>query len=341
MIEYILNIENLSVKYTAHNRLFSSANKYINAVESLDLSIIKGETLGLVGESGCGKTTIVKAVAKLLRSSAPEAVVTGKAIFDADGQKIDLLSLSEKQFRKHRELIQVIFQDPYSSLNPRFTAGQIIEEPLYYFTKLNKAERKKEVGRLMEITGLKADFASRYPYEFSAGQRQRIGIARALAPKPKLIIADEPVSSLDVSVQAQILNLLEELKSDFGLSMIFVSHDLSVIEHISDRTAVMYLGRIVETGSSANIYKNPLHPYTKALLSAVPVINRKKKKEKIVLEGENPSAVKTGCAFYPRCPVSQPLCESSIPQLEEKLKGHSAACHFCAGGAPATPVIHK
>lgn len=329
--ENILEIRNLKVKFPVTGGLFLRKVAEIKAVDGIDLDIVKGESLGLVGESGCGKSTVAKAIIKVLRFAAPGVEVTGEIWLRSSDGEVDLLKLNNKEMRKYRGFVQIIFQDPYSSLNARLSVGQIVEEPLLYHTKMNKAERTDRVAWLLEKVGLQAEQSKRYPHEFSGGQRQRIGIARALATNPKLIIADEPVSALDVSIQAQVINLLQSLQKEFDLSLLFVAHDLSVVEHISSRIAVMYLGNIVELGDSRNVYHHPVHPYSKALLSAVPLPNLKSKyKKRIILTGDVPTPLRkpSGCGFRTRCPIAKPECANAIPPLEEKIAGHFAACPY-------------
>ncbi len=280
----ILEIKDLRVKFPVTGGLFLRKVAEVKAVDGINLEIVKGETLGLVGESGCGKSTVAKAIIKVLKFSAPNVEVTGEIWLRTEDGEIDILKLKNKEMRKYRGFVQIIFQDPYSSLNSRLSVGQIVEEPLLYHTKMNKAERRDRVAWLLDKVGLQSEMSKRYPHEFSGGQRQRIGIARALATNPKIVIADEPVSALDVSIQAQVINLLQELQAEFDLSILFVAHDLSVVEHISSRIAVMYLGNIVEIGDSVDVYHHPIHPYSKALLSAVPLPNlQSKNKHRIIL----------------------------------------------------------
>ncbi len=329
--ENILEIKDLKVKFPVHGGLFLKKIAEVKAVDGVDLELKKGETLGLVGESGCGKSTIGKAVINILKFSSPDVDITGEVNIRTDDGEINILSLSNNETRKYRGLIQMIFQDPYSSLNARLSVGQIIEEPLLYHTKMNKTERMERVAWLLEKVGLQPEQSKRYPHEFSGGQRQRIGIARALATNPKIIIADEPVSALDVSIQAQVINLLQELQSEFDLSLLFVAHDLSVVEHISSRIAVMYLGNIVELGPGYDIYHNPIHPYSRALLSAVPLPNPKRKnKERIILKGDVPTPMNkpSGCGFRTRCPIAKKECADFIPKLELKKTDHFAACPY-------------
>ena len=298
----------------------------IRAVDGISFSIHPGETMGLVGESGCGKSTTARCIAQLHKPTAGEVVFQGK----------DLCSSSRTEMLKARLDLQMIFQDPYASLNPRMTAGDLISEPMLVYARrgilsLSRTDIRRRAEELMEKVGLSRHFINRYPHEFSGGQRQRIGVARALALNPKLILADEPVSALDVSIQSQILNLLKDLQDEFDLTYLFIAHDLAVIEHISNRVAVMYLGIIAEIADSRDLYKKPLHPYTKALLSAVPIPDPaiERKRQRIILEGDVPSPDKerTGCYFYDRCPNAMPeKCKENIPQLKEVEENHQVAC---------------
>lgn len=327
----ILEIKDLKVKFPVTGGLFLKQVAEVKAVDGVTLELKKGETLGLVGESGCGKSTIGKTIINILKFSSPDVDISGEVWIRTDEGELDILKLSNNEMRKHRGLIQMIFQDPYSSLNSRMSVGQIIEEPLLYHTNMKKKERMERVAWLLEKVGLQAEQSKRYPHEFSGGQRQRIGIARALATNPKIIIADEPVSALDVSIQAQVINLLQEIQNEFDLSLFFVAHDLSVVEHISSRIAVMYLGSIVELGPGVRVYHNPIHPYSRALLSAVPVPNPKlKNKDRIILKGDVPSPMNkpSGCGFRTRCPIAKPECANFIPALEFKEEEHFAACPY-------------
>ncbi|MFL5662889.1 MAG: ABC transporter ATP-binding protein [Ktedonobacteraceae bacterium] len=318
----LIDVKGLKVHFPIKGGIFGRTIANVKAVDGVDLFVRKGETLGLVGESGCGKSTTGRAILQLIRPTE------GSVNFDG----VELTKLPSEQVRKKRAEMQMVFQDPYGSLDPRYTVGQIISEPLENFKRGNKNEVRDEVARLLEVVGLNPYYVNRFPHEFSGGQRQRIGIARALALRPKLIVADEPVSALDVSIQAQVLNLLQDLQGEFGLTYLFVAHNLSVVKHISDRVAVMYLGRVVELAKSEDLYEMPLHPYTQALLSAIPVpdpdieVNRKR----IILEGDVPSPVNppSGCNFHPRCWKAQQICREVIPPLEEKQFNHYAACHF-------------
>ncbi len=318
----LLKVENLVKKFPIQRGIFKRTVGQIHAVDGVSLTINAGETVGLVGESGCGKSTTARLILRLLEPTS------GKISFLGE----DISSLDSEAMRNRRKDLQIVFQDPYASLNPRMTIRQIIAEPLIVH-RMADSPNDSRVDEIMELCGLSKDFGNRYPHEFSGGQRQRVGIARALVTRPKLVVLDEPVSALDVSVQAQILNLLDDLKSKFDLSYLFVAHDLSVISHISDRVAVMYLGKIVEFGDRQDVFENPRHPYTQALLSAVPLADpkeeRKRKKRRIVLSGEIPSPANppSGCRFRTRCVKAQSKCESQEPILE--LKGQVlTACHF-------------
>ena len=302
-------------------KYFNVANGgQLHAVDNVSFKIEKGETLGIVGESGCGKSTLGRTILRLHEPTA------GKVIFDG----MDIVSFDKEEMRQMRKEMQIIFQDPYASLNPRYTISQIIEEPLKLHNVCkNAAERRQKVGELMELTGLSMRMFNRYPHEFDGGRRQRVVIARALALNPKFIVCDEPVSALDVSVQAQIINLMMELQEKLGLTYVFISHDMSVIKHISTNIGVMYLGQMIEKASKEETFRNPLHPYTVALLSAIPSTNIREKKEKIILKGEIGSPVnpKPGCRFAARCPFATDLCRSVNPTFEEVLPDHFVACH--------------
>jgi peptide/nickel transport system ATP-binding protein/oligopeptide transport system ATP-binding protein len=294
----------------------------VKAVDDIHLKIYRGETLGLVGESGCGKSTLGRLIMRLEEPTGGEIFFHGKNILDYSGKLL-------KNFRRK---VQIIFQDPYASLNPRRTAGSIIGEPLIIHKLSDRDEQKEKILQLMEVVGLSREQVGRYPHEFSGGQRQRICIARAVAIKPELIVADEPVSALDVSIQAQILNLLKDLQKDFGLTYLFISHDLSVVRHMSDRIAVMYLGKIVELAKNSGLYECPLHPYTKALLLAVPIPDPARKRKRKLLTGDIPTPLDPprGCAFHPRCPEKIDVCDKVEPVLKNRAvnSGHFAACHL-------------
>jgi oligopeptide transport system ATP-binding protein len=302
--------------------LFQRKVGAVQAVDGLSFQVTKGETLGLVGESGCGKSTAGRAILQLYKPTGGSVVFQGK----------DLTKLDGGEMRKMRRHLQMIFQDPYASLNPRMTVGSIISEPMQIHNLVPKKNRNERVQELLQTVGLNPYFANRYPHEFSGGQRQRIGVARALAANPAFIVADEPVSALDVSIQAQIINLLEELQEQFGLTYLFIAHDLSVVRHISDRVAVMYLGKMMELADRNSIYDDPLHPYTKALLSAVPVPDPivEKKRERIILTGDVPSPINppSGCHFHTRCPYAMDVCKKIEPRFVDQGGGHFVACHL-------------
>ncbi|MDX8361422.1 ABC transporter ATP-binding protein [Cytobacillus sp. IB215316] len=316
----LVEIKNLKTYYPIKGGFFRRTVGQVKAVDDVSFAIKRGETFGLVGESGCGKTTTGRT---LLRLIAP---TDGSIVFE--GQ--DITKVAGSSLQKLRRNFQMIFQDPYASLNPKQMIGDIISEPIRNYSKITKRDLKDEVMNLLEKVGLPRDCYFKYPHEFSGGQRQRIGIARALALKPKFIIADEPVSALDVSVQSQVLNLLKELQSAFNLTYLFIAHDLSVVKHMSDRIGVMYLGRIVEIGENHSLYSMPLHPYTQALISAIPQPDPMAKKERIILHGDVPSPANppTGCPFHPRCVHAKPECEQVKPSLKEVKQGHSVACHL-------------
>jgi oligopeptide/dipeptide ABC transporter ATP-binding protein len=322
MTNNLLTVKNLEKKFPVQRGLLKRTVDYIHAVDGISFEIAQGETLGLVGESGCGKSTTARVILRLLQSTGGEVTFNGKSISE----------LSDEEMRDLRKDIQIVFQDPYASLNPRMTVRQIVAEPLIVHG-MAKDDSDPRVDEMLELCGLSREFGNRYPHEFSGGQRQRVGIARALVTNPKLVVLDEPVSALDVSVQAQILNLLDDLRKRFGFSYLFVAHDLSVVSHISNRVAVMYLGKIVEIGTREEIFNNPKHPYTKALISAVPLANPKqervRKNSRIVLTGDVPSPANppSGCRFRTRCWKAQEICATEEPLLITKGKS-SVACHF-------------
>ncbi len=324
----LLEVSNLRMHFPIeHGFLFKRRVGSIRAVDGVNLTVKAGETLGLVGESGCGKSTTARAIAQLYEPTEGSVLLSGE----------DLTKLSPKALLRARRQVQMVFQDPYASLNPRMTVGRIVAEPMEIFRERGlldtpQSEILQRVDDLLDRVGLSPSFKNRYPHEFSGGQRQRIGIARALALNPKLILADEPVSALDVSIQSQILNLLKDLQKDFNLTYLFIAHDLAVIRYISDRVAVMYLGVVVEVSSSTDIYKEPLHPYTQALMSAIPIPDPKveSQRKRIILSGDVPSPDKfrTGCYFADRCPKRMDKCMTSVPALREVREGHSVACYL-------------
>ncbi|SJZ95512.1 ABC transporter ATP-binding protein, partial [Selenihalanaerobacter shriftii] len=304
--------------------LFSKTVNTVKAVDGLNFAVNKGETLGLVGESGCGKSTTGRLLLRLLEPTAGEVKFNNQNIYD----------LNKKDMRSLRREMQMIFQDPYASLNPRMTVGDIIGEAMEIHDIAKGKEKEKQVRELLEKVGLPKQHMRRYPHEFSGGQRQRIGIARALAVDPKIIICDEPVSALDVSIQAQVINLMEDLQKELDLTYIFIAHDLSVVKHISDRVAVMYLGKMVELADKDELYNNSQHPYTKALLSAIPLTDPTIKREKIILKGDVPSPINppSGCSFHTRCPFAKDICSKEEPELVDRGAGHYAACHLSVEG---------
>jgi len=317
--EYLLEVNNLKTYYPIKGGFFKKTIGHVKAVDGISLKIKKGETFGLVGESGCGKSTAGRTILRLNKPTEGQILFDGK----------DITNVSGSNLRKARQDFQMVFQDPYASLNPMQMVGDIVSEPILNYNKRkNKKELKKEVMELLNRVGLPEDAYYKYAHEFSGGQRQRIGIARSLALNPKLVIADEPVSALDVSVQSQVLNLLKDLQDEFDLTYLFIAHDLSVVKHMSDRIGVMYLGGLVEVADKDSLYDEPLHPYTKALISAIPEPNPQLKKERIVLEGDvpSPSNPPTGCPFHTRCPLAKPECAEIKPTLKEVKPGHQVAC---------------
>jgi peptide/nickel transport system ATP-binding protein len=320
----LLKVRNLKKHFPIQRGFFRRVIGHVRAVDGVNFFIREGETLGLVGESGCGKTTTGRLI---LRAIEP---TEGKVLFRRNGEMVNIAQISRKELKAFRREMQIIFQDPFSSLNPRMTVMDIVSEPLVIHGIAKGAELKSQVRELLEAVGLKAQHMNRYPYAFSGGQRQRIGIARALALRPKLIVADEPVSALDVSVQAQVLNLLHDLQQEFGLTYLFIAHDLSVVEHISDRVAVMYLGNLVELAAAEELYANPVHPYTEALLSAVPRTDPDQVTQRIILPGDvpNPSAPPSGCKFHPRCRYARDICAVDVPLWRDLGDDHWVACHM-------------
>lgn len=329
--EVILELEDLKTYFPIKKGIFKKTVGYVKAVDGVSIKIYKGETLGLVGESGCGKTTLGKSILQLIPESQ------GKMVYDFGDDKKDLQSLSSTEMMAAREKLQIVFQDPHSSLNPAYTIFGSLQDPLKKFGVKSKAERREIIGDLLEAVNLRREYMDRYPHEFSGGQRQRIGIARALSVKPELIVCDEAVSALDVSIQAQVLNLLKKLKKERDLTYIFITHDLSVVEYISDRIAVMYLGKIVELSTSKALYEDTLHPYTKALLSSIPVADLDHKGDRIVLQGDVPNPVNppSGCSFHPRCQYAKEICSQIEPELKvfnRNGEEHYVACHLVDKG---------
>lgn len=316
----LLEVRNLKKYFSIQGGLLKKVVGYVKAVDDVSFSVRQGETLGIVGESGCGKSTTGRTILRLLEPTG------GQVFFDG----VDLAKLNREALRKKRKDIQMVFQDPYASLNPRLTIADIIGEALPFHGIADKQEIQRRVREVMEVCGLSTEQGRRYPHEFSGGQRQRVGIARSLVLRPKVIIADEPVSALDVSIQAQIINLLQDLQDQYSLTYLFISHDLSVVRHISNRVGVMYLGRLVEIGDVETLYQSPKHPYTQALLSAIPVADPLSRRQRVILQGDVPSPANppSGCAFSLRCPKAMEICMSVRPELSEQENGHQVACHL-------------
>ncbi|MFA6506766.1 MAG: oligopeptide/dipeptide ABC transporter ATP-binding protein [Treponemataceae bacterium] len=323
----LISVRNLKKQFSIRKGLFGKGKQLLNAVDDVSFDIHNGETLGLVGESGCGKTTVGRTILRLYKPTS------GDILFNPDGRSYNLATMTAKELKPVRKMMQIVFQDPYSSLDPRNTIKKILEEPLITHGVGTRDERKAQLKFLIEAVGMKEEHLKRYPHEFSGGQRQRIAIARALALRPKLVVADEPVSALDVSIQAQVLNLLEDLQKEFGTTYLFIAHNLGVIRHLSTRIAVMYLGKVVELGPSERLFIQPEHPYTEALLSSILSPEPDGKTKKIILSGDvpNPIDLPSGCRFHTRCRYAESLCASDEPALRDVGDGHHVACHFNLG----------
>jgi oligopeptide/dipeptide ABC transporter ATP-binding protein len=322
--EVLLSVRNLVKRFSIKGGLLGREVGSVQAVSDISFDLKRGETLGLVGESGCGKSTLGRCILRLIEPTSGQIIYKGQ----------DITHVSNAEMRKLRKSMQIIFQDPYASLNPRMTVEQTLSEPLeIHELAHSKEEKRKRIYELFDLVGIRREALGRYPHEFSGGQRQRICIARALAVQPELIICDEPVSALDVSIQAQVVNLLQDLQKELKLTYLFIAHDLKVVEHISNRVAVMYLGKIAEIAEGEELYRRPMHPYTKALLSAIPVPDPTHKRDRVILQGDVPSPISppSGCFFHPRCPVVKPNCSIDVPALKEvggELQGHQASCHY-------------
>lgn len=320
--DILIEVKDLKKYFPVKNGIINNKNNVIKAVDGVSLEIKRGETFGLVGESGCGKSTLGRTITRLYDAT------DGDIFFEGT----NIAKLNKKQMKEYYKKMQIIFQDPYSSLNPYMNAKELIDEPLALHTSLSKAERTEKIENLLQIVGLKKADMEKFPHEFSGGQCQRIGIARAVSTNPDFVLCDEPISALDVSIQAQVVNMLEDLQKEMGLTYLFVAHDLSMVRHISDRIGVMYLGSIVEVGRSNDLYKNPLHPYTKGLLSSIPIADPIKAKEakRNIIEGDIPSPmdIPTGCRFHSRCPYAKPICKEVSPIIKIVEDGHSVACHL-------------
>ncbi|WML50542.1 ATP-binding cassette domain-containing protein [Neobacillus sp. PS3-34] len=318
----LIEVKNLKKYFPLKTSLFKKDNRVVKAVDDVSFHIYKGETFGLVGESGCGKSTLGRTLNRLYDPTAGEIIFNGK----------DIAKMNTRELQPYREKMQMIFQDPYSSLNPYMNIGEIIDEPMEIHTKLSKSDRKKRIIEILEKVGLKEEDLDKFPHEFSGGQRQRIGIARALSINPEFILCDEAISALDVSIQAQVINMLEDLQSEMNLTYLFIAHDLSMVRHISDRIGVMYLGKIVEISKSEDLYTKPLHPYTQALLSAIPIPDpiKAQSSKREIIKGELPSPIEleTGCRFRTRCPLAKPICAEVDPELKAVDGEHMAACHL-------------
>ncbi len=327
----VLEVRHLTKHFPVHRGVLSRVVGHVRAVDDVSFTLKAGETLCLVGESGCGKSTVGRCILRLIEPTSGSVTLDG----------VDVTKLSDEAVRPYRQRMQIVFQDPYASLNPRLASGDIVGEPLENFGIAKGKDKHDRVAKLFERVGLRAEAMAKYPFEFSGGQRQRLGLARALAPNPQLIVADEPVSALDVSVQAQVLNLMIDLQEEFGVSYLFISHDLGVVEHIAHRVAVMYLGQIVEMADKTTLFEMPLHPYTLALLAAAPIADPEAKRERIILEGDVPSPLNPppGCRFHTRCPFAMARCRSEEPATQEILPGHFVACHLHEVGKPAIPSI--
>ena len=325
-VDPILEVQGLYKHFPVERGFLRRDAGAVRAVDGVSFTVERGTTLGLVGESGCGKTTLGRCILRIVQPTA------GNILFRPEANTVDLLELNKKELLATRRFMQMVFQDPYASLDPRMTVLDIVGEPLRESGLASGSELTARVSEVVETVGLETKHLRRYPHAFSGGQRQRIGIARALAPKPKLVICDEAVSALDVSIQAQILNLLQDLQESFGLTYVFIAHDLAVVEHIADRVAVMYAGEIVELADTDDLFERPLHPYTEALLSAVPQPDPEAKVERIILSGEvaDPAHHPSGCRFHPRCPYAQDVCKTTAPVAEELAPGHSVSCHFAS-----------
>ncbi|MDU5107035.1 ABC transporter ATP-binding protein [Clostridium sp.] len=320
--DILIEVKNLKKYFPVKNEFLSGEKKYVKAVDGVSFNIKKGETFGLVGESGCGKSTLGRSITRLYDTTEGDIIFEGT----------NIANLSKKEMKNFYSKIQTIFQDPYSSLNPNMTVGELVNEPLALHTKLNKDERNKKIKELLDMVGLSEADMDKFPYEFSGGQRQRIGIARAISTEPDFILCDEPISALDVSIQAQVVNMLEDLQKKLKLTYLFVAHDLSMVKHISDRIGVMYLGKMVEISDSNELYKKPLHPYTKGLLSAIPIADPKKanNSEITLIKGDVPSPINipSGCRFHTRCPYATDICKTVEPEMREIEKNHFVSCHL-------------